>query len=62
MVEQEIMFDKRKMEVLVKEDALIRLVVRDLVGRGNEWEEALLVAFNSYILDDYTMSRVYLSL
>lgn len=56
------MFDKRKMEVLVDEDALIRLVVRDLVGRGNRREDALLLAFNSYILDDHTMSRVYLSL
>lgn len=62
MVKQEIMFDKRKMEIMREEDALIRLVVRDLEGRGYEREEALLVTFNSYILDGHTMSGVYLSL
>lgn len=57
----ELLYEKRRMEVLVEEDALIRLVVKDLVGRGSSRDEALELAFTSYVLDDLTMSKVYQS-
>lgn len=52
-------FDPEKMEEFVSRDMFLRMVVEDMVKRGQSRIDALEVAFNSYILDDSGMIYEY---
>lgn len=54
-----IVFDPQKMERFVKQDALLRFVVNDLVSRSHSREKALEYTFNGYVLDDSIMIDLY---
>lgn len=58
-MQAEYSFSVPKMHRLVKQDALIRLVVKDLLAGGQEEEYALLITFNGYVLDDSLMMEIY---
>ena len=55
-------FNADKMRKYVKQDALLRFVVNDLQKRGHDEESALEITFNGYVLDDFTMTKIYQTL
>ena len=55
-------FNADKMRKYLKQDGLLRFVVKDLQKRGHDEESALKVTFNSYVLDDFTMTKIYQTL
>lgn len=52
-------FDVKKMERLVRRDALLRFVVDDLVSKSHPREKALELVFNGYVLEDSVMEDEY---
>lgn len=56
---KEIVFDINKMKVFSERDALLRLVLKDLIKRGHGEDQALELIFNSYVLGDSVMEEIY---
>lgn len=61
MENNEIEYNVDKMRKFTKHDALLRFVVNDLKRKGHEEEDALRITFNSYVLEDYMMQKMYLT-
>ncbi len=60
--EADLVFSLQKMKNLYMVDKYIEKVVNDLIKRGFSEENAMEIAFNSYILDDYDLRDSYLAM
>lgn len=56
------LFNLSVMKDLLKEDALYRLIAKDLQKRGHSEEYALKIIFHSYVLDDLDFLVIYKNL
>jgi len=52
-------FNYEQMKKFAEQDALVKLMAKDLQSRGHSEEEALEVVFNSEILGDSVMEDAY---
>lgn len=52
-------FNKNKMETFMQQDALIKRMVNQAIQNGLEYNNALEITFNSEVLEDSDMMRVY---
>lgn len=62
MQTNDVKFDAEKMRKYLEQDALLRFAVKDLQKRGHDEVSALEITFNSYVLDDFTMTKIYQTL
>lgn len=59
---KEIEFDSERMKKFMKQDALLRFVVKDLMRKGHSEEAAMEATFNGYVREDFIMEKLYQAL